>query len=230
MAIKLYDLSGDDGRRFSPYCWRTRMALAHKGLEFATEPTMFTEIGNIGDGHQVSVPVIEDGDATVRDSFEIALYLEETYPERPSLFGGAGGQAAARFVESWSFVTLHPQIGKMILADIHNVLNPADHDYFRETREKMFKGELETVTEGREDRLPEFHKSMQPLRAMLDKQPFIGGDAPLYHDHMVFGTLQWPRIASGFNLMPDAEDPVSQWFERCLDLYDGLGRSMEAAA
>ncbi len=230
MTIKLYDLSGDDGRRFSPYCWRTRMALAHKGLEFATEPTMFTEIGNIGDGHQVSVPVIEDGNKTIRDSFEIALYLEETYPDRPSLFGGAGGQATARFVEGWAVAVLHGQIAKMILADIHNSLKPADYDYFRETREKFFQASLEVVMEGREDRLPEFHKSMQPLRAMLKKQPFIGGDAPLYHDHVVFGTLQWPRVASGFNLMPDSDDPVSQWFERCLDLYDGFGRSMEAAA
>ena len=31
---KLYELAGaDENRRFSPYCWRARMALAHKGLE-----------------------------------------------------------------------------------------------------------------------------------------------------------------------------------------------------
>ncbi len=229
MTIKLYDLSGDDGRRFSPYCWRTRMALAHKGLEFETEPTIFAEIGNIGDGHQVSVPVIEDGDKTIRDSFDIALYLEATYPDRPSLFAGAGGQSAARFVESWSFATLHGQIAKMIITDVHKSLNPADHDYFRKSREKMFRGSLESIVEGREDRLPEFHASLQPLRTMLDRQPFIGGDAPLYHDHIVFGTLQWPRIVGGFDLMPEADDPVSQWFERCLDLYDGLARHLNPA-
>jgi hypothetical protein len=33
MAIKLYDLAGaETDRRFSPYCWRARMALVHKGL------------------------------------------------------------------------------------------------------------------------------------------------------------------------------------------------------
>jgi hypothetical protein len=32
MAIKLYDLAGAKSeRRFSPFCWRTKMALAHKG-------------------------------------------------------------------------------------------------------------------------------------------------------------------------------------------------------
>ena len=44
MAIKLYDLAGaETDRRFSPYCWRARMALAHKGLEVETIPWRFTE-------------------------------------------------------------------------------------------------------------------------------------------------------------------------------------------
>jgi glutathione S-transferase len=33
MALKLFELVGTDAERpFSPFCWRTRMALAHKGL------------------------------------------------------------------------------------------------------------------------------------------------------------------------------------------------------
>ncbi|MGO8352360.1 hypothetical protein ACC790_38260, partial [Rhizobium johnstonii] len=31
-------------------------------------------------------------------SFDIALYLEESYPERPSLFNGEGGKALSRMV------------------------------------------------------------------------------------------------------------------------------------
>jgi len=37
------------------------------------------------------VPIIQDGDKVVKDSFAIAQYLERTYPDRPSLFGGPGG-------------------------------------------------------------------------------------------------------------------------------------------
>jgi hypothetical protein len=47
MAIVMYDLVGRDDRRFSPHCWRTRMALAHKGLEHEALPTRFTEIPKI---------------------------------------------------------------------------------------------------------------------------------------------------------------------------------------
>jgi len=39
------------------------------------------------------VPIIQDGDKVVNDSFAIAQYLERTYPDRPSLFGGPGGAA-----------------------------------------------------------------------------------------------------------------------------------------
>jgi hypothetical protein len=35
MARLLYDLAGaEPERRFSPYCWRAKMALMHKGLPF----------------------------------------------------------------------------------------------------------------------------------------------------------------------------------------------------
>ena len=41
---KLYELAGaDENRRFSPYCWRVRMALAHKRLEVESLPWHFTE-------------------------------------------------------------------------------------------------------------------------------------------------------------------------------------------
>ena len=44
MPIVMYDLAGaDPALRFSPYCWRMRMALAHKGLAVETVPWRFTE-------------------------------------------------------------------------------------------------------------------------------------------------------------------------------------------
>ena len=64
---------------------------------------------------------------------------------------------------------------------------------------------------------------------VLRDRPWLGGAHPLYVDYMLFGILQWPRVASPF-VMLEADDPVTEWFERMLDLYDGLGRSMPAAA
>src|SRR6185437_13134820 len=43
MSLKLFELVGADASRpFSPFCWRTRMALAHKGLSAETIPWCFT--------------------------------------------------------------------------------------------------------------------------------------------------------------------------------------------
>ena len=41
MPLKLYELVGADLSR--PFSWRTRMALAHKGLSAETIPWCFTE-------------------------------------------------------------------------------------------------------------------------------------------------------------------------------------------
>ena len=44
MTLKLYDLAAaDEERRFSPYCWRIKMALAHKELDVETIPLRFVE-------------------------------------------------------------------------------------------------------------------------------------------------------------------------------------------
>ena len=44
MPIILHDLAGaDPALRFSPYCWRTKLALAHKGLAVTTLPWRFRD-------------------------------------------------------------------------------------------------------------------------------------------------------------------------------------------
>jgi glutathione S-transferase len=138
MTVVLYDLVGRDDRRFSPHCWRTRMALAHKGLECEARPTRFGEIGKIGDGQVRTVPAIEDGRRLIGDSWAIAQYLEATYPERPSLFGGAGGEAVTRIVQNWCAAVLHAGLIGMIVLDIWEQLAPEDQGYFRTSREQRF--------------------------------------------------------------------------------------------
>ncbi len=96
MAITLYDLAGaDDALRFSPHCWRIKMALRHKGLTADEVPWRFTEKAAIAVSGQGRVPVLVDGDTVVHDSWEIARHLERAYPDRPSLFEGGAAVAAA---------------------------------------------------------------------------------------------------------------------------------------
>lgn len=229
MAIVLYDLVGADDRRFSPFCWRARMALAHKGLEYETRPTSFTEIERIANGRQRRVPVIEDGERTIADSWSIAEYLESTYPERPSLFGDAGGKHLSRFLKHWVEAIVQPAIITLVVKDIYERVTAEDREYFRSSREERFGNSLEDVQAGREERLAALTAALRPLRLLLQEQPFVGGERPLFADYIVFGALQWPRVASPFRLLAD-DDAIAAWFERCLDLHGGIGRAMPAAA
>jgi len=229
MTILLYELVGDDpSRPFSPHCWKAAMALAHKGLDFQSMPTTFTGVPSVEEGMSKIVPVIRDGHKVVADSFDIALYLDEAYPDRPTLFGGEGGQAMARFIERWSQLTIHPYLGAAALTDIHAGLGPLDKDYFRESREKRYGKKLEDVSADREVGLVAFRTSLEPLRSMLSYQPFIGGQSPLFADYIVFGAFQWVRVVSPFQTLADG-DPVADWFGRCLDLHGGLGRRVTAS-
>ena len=111
MTRALYSLCGADERHFfSPHCWKAVMALAHKGLDFEEVPTTYSRIAGIGGGFSKTVPVLDDNGRLISDSFDIALYLEEAYPDRPSLFGGEGGKALSRLVEGYSQMIIHPAI------------------------------------------------------------------------------------------------------------------------
>ncbi|MDW9580200.1 glutathione S-transferase family protein [Sinorhizobium meliloti] len=229
MTRKLYALSGTDtSRPFSPHVWKTKLSLAHKGLTFDIAPVGFTEIPRLEQGATKIVPLLRDGEKLVSDSFDIALYLEEAYPDRPPLLSGEGGKAVARFVEGWSQTTLHPAIGRIAIMDIHDSLDPIDRAYFRASREERFGRPLEAVAEAGRGDLETFSAKLEPIRHMLKFQPFLGGDRPLFADYIVFGALQWARIVSPHRLLA-AGDVVTDWFERCLDLHDGLGRSVTAA-
>lgn len=75
----------------SPYAWRVWLALEHKGLDYALKVLSFDK----GDLQQPDfaalnprqrVPVLVEGDFTLRESTVIVEYLDENYPDRPRLF------------------------------------------------------------------------------------------------------------------------------------------------
>lgn len=221
--IQMHDLAGaDPALRFSPYCWRAKLALAHKGLPVETIPWRFHEKSALGFSGQERVPVIRDGATIVSDSWAIAEYLEQACPT-PSLFNGSGGLAHARFVNAWADTVLNPGIFPLIIADLFQVIDPADRDYFRASREQRLGTTLEAAQAGREGRLGGFRASLSPLRTVLAGQPFLGGTRPSYADHIVAGSLMWARCASRFELLAD-DDAVFAWRERMLDQYGGLAR------
>jgi len=227
MSLKLFELVGTDEQRpFSPFCWRIRMALAHKGLDAASIPWRFTEKAAIAPHGSEKVPVLLHGESAVVDSWAIANYLEDQFPDRPSLFGGEGGRAALRMINWWGDIAIVGGLFPLIVADIPGHLAPVDADYFRKTREARFGKPLEQVVAARDSAVTGFRKSLDPMRRTLKTQPYLGGEQPNYADYIVFGGFQWARVVSPFKLL-ETNDPIYAWREKLLDAFDGLARKSQ---
>jgi glutathione S-transferase len=230
MTIQIYELCGaNPNHLFSPHCWKVRMAVAHKGLPWETISVPFTKVASTEGGDSRRVPVIRDGDTVVEESYAIAKYLEATYADKPSLFGGPGGEALTLQIINWSQTTLHPEVAKLCLMDIYNALAPEDQAFFRASREKMFGCTLEEFDAKFPKNAEALNKALTPLALTLNQQPFVGGDAPLFADYVVFGALQWMNTTARTDYLTGDSD-VSRWFDTLLDMYDGMGRKGKVAA
>lgn len=223
MTIQLYDLASADPKlRFSPYCWRVKMALAHKGLAWEEIPCHFTEKDRLPEPNAGTVPVLVDDGMVVSDSWKIAEYLDERYPQKP-LFECAQARSEALLIKFWIERTIQPFITRMGVGDFLSVLHEKDKPYFRQTREKRFGMPIEQYMQTRDQARDGFRDALEPLRAMLAEQRYVAGNNPGYADYIVFGVLQWMRCGSPYASLRQ-DDAVFEYRERMLDLYDGLGR------
>ncbi|KMO29331.1 glutathione S-transferase N-terminal domain-containing protein [Methylobacterium aquaticum] len=217
MSRVLYELAAaDPDRRFSPFCWRIRLALEHKGLAFEGRPWRFTEQDALAFSGSDKVPVLVEDGRAIADSSLIAAHLEAAYPDRPTLFGGAAGLALTRFHAAWTDQVLHPALAPLLLLDIHRHLGEADQAYFRHSREARFGKPLEAVCADRDGQIAILRKTLAPVRAVLRAQPFLGGDAPLYADHAVMGAFLWAHGVGAPDVL-EPDDPVAVWRRRMLD-------------
>ena len=165
--------------------------------------------------------MLRDGDQVVSDSWTIAIYLEDAYPDRPSLFRGDGSRAVTRFVNAWADAVLIGGILRLVVIDIFAHLDQKDRAYFRETREQRLGAKLETISADRETNVLAFRKTLEPIRTVLKAQPYLGGKMPAYADYAVFGCFQWARCISSFPLLLE-DDPISTWRDGLLSAFDGF--------
>jgi glutathione S-transferase len=228
MSLVLYERLCADDRRPSPFCWRARLALAHKGLAPEIRAVKFTESDKVAFSGQAKVPVLVDGQTVVHDSWSIACHLEESYPDAPSLFGGAGGRAVTRFVNHWVDHTLEKALGPILIPYLLAVACPEDRSYYRQTREARLGLTIEQMTVRRQAYLAALHPVLEPLRQRLAEASFLCGDRPGYADYLVFADFQWARSVCDRDLLAPDDRSLIVWRRCMLDLFDGLARSVTA--
>ena len=225
--IILYELGAASGARYSSFSWRTRMALKHKGLAFETQPVRISDKAAIAFSGQGKVPIIRDGETVVSDSWKIAEYLETTYPNAPSLFGGPAGLALSRFVNAVADRQLMAALAPLCALSVPQLLDAGDAAHIRAGFEKGFGKTLEELHAGREGSTKAFRRALDPFRATLRAQPFVCGATPGYADYIMMSPLQWARIVFPEPVL-ESDDAVGAWFERMLDLHQGFARAEPA--
>ena len=242
MTFVLYELTGKDNRRFSPYCWRTRMALAHKGLIGADSDIeyiacSFTEKDKIAFANYDKYPLLIDtsligNEKQISDSWAIACYLEDAYATAPALFGDQNAKGTTEFLNAWADTVLHPAMLKPILGDVFNHIVPKDRDYFRQSRTERFGRPFDDLVlelgEHRETLIDTLRQTLAPVRTLLTTRDWIcGPDGPAYGDYIVFGAFQWARSVSPLPLL-EKSDPIYAWRTRMMALFDGYANSTNA--
>ena len=226
--IQLWELKGRDGRRYSLFSWRTKLALKHKGLQWESTPVLMSDKQAIAFSGGKTVPVIRDGDTVVRDSWKIAEHLEDKYADKPSLFGGPIGRGVTQALNTWTDRALIPAMMPVIVADIHDRIDAADQPFFRQMFEGFLKSTLEETRSKREELGKCLERVVEPWQAALKRQPFVCGNTPAYADYILFSVFQWARITSPQDVLKES-DPLYAWRERVMDLYDGFARKTPAA-
>jgi glutathione S-transferase len=222
--VRLYELALADGRSASPFVWRIRYALAHKGIPYETVYLGFTEIPTVFGGKFKTVPILEHGDTVMAESWDIAEYLDRAFPGRPPLFSTPAEQALVRFMDAWFMNEVLRKLFRVYVKDVHDAARPQDRPYFRESREKNMKGKtLESFTADRASYLPAIRTALAPLRVHLAKMPFLGGDAPNYADYIALGGFYWAASAGTLPLL-ERDDALRDWLDRGFNLYGGIAR------
>ena len=226
--MKLYELVLRDNHAVSPFVWRVKMMLAHKGLTPETTAIGYGDKDQLEFSGQDRVPVLVDGDNVISDSWKIACYLDEAYPDKPSLFGGNIGQGMGRILNMWCDST---QLAKQFMfctVGTFNLTPESDQPYFRESRMEWTGLTIEQMDAmSDEKRIEQFRECLTPIRETLREQKWLGGDVPAFPDYCVFGGFMWARTTIATPLL-EKDDPIEDWRQRMLDLFDGLARNAPA--
>ncbi len=217
MTLQFYELAAQNTQiKFSPFVWRTRMALLHKGLDFESIAWQFKDRGLFD--HK-TVPAIYDDGQMVSDSWEIAKYLDAQYPDKPMLMKDAEAEAHAQLVNAICNNLIFATAASMAIYPVSQVIDPESASYFVETREAKFGTKLSDINEENKDAaLAKLANGLAVFEATLSASDFLGGDKPTYADYTLFGVLKWIDVVAYRPV--DQASNVGKWFDRVSALYN----------
>jgi len=235
MTITFYDIPSQvPGKAWSPNTFKARIALNYKGIPFTTEWVEYPDIEpllkKIGgaptskkeDGRDhYTLPAIHDSETgkVVTDSLNIAVYLDEKFPEKPLLF--PHGTRAAIELFLYHFETnFHRPLRNLLLPPCCNNLNPFSEEYFRRTREASFGCKMEEISPKgpkRDELWTEFQQGLARLSEWYAKngrgKRYFLGDTFSFADAIMVGNLLWAEKATHDEYVRVASWDSGRWGE-----------------
>ncbi|KAF5389922.1 hypothetical protein D9757_003641 [Collybiopsis confluens] len=236
-TIIFYDISfAEPNVCWSPNTWKTRFCLNYKGLSYRTEWVEYPDIESVcrrigaAPTHKTPVdvikvdvtpaytfPVIYDPTTkrAISESFEIALYLDATYPNTPRLIPPGTHDFQLAFV-SLAMLRIIPHAGPLMRVKVFKKLAQGrSQEYFRRTREAMYGKKIEEFEPEGEASI-EVWKGFQAGLQLLDEVArketggdYLHGANPIFADFALAGIFQWCK--AGFGADSEQWKEIMEW-------------------
>ncbi|MFW5876433.1 MAG: glutathione S-transferase family protein [Myxococcota bacterium] len=213
----------------SPFCDKIRRALRHKGVDFEVEevpmaqsPSRLKKINPA-----VKVPVLEHDDRIVTDSSDIALYLEDQFPEPPLWPEDARERALCHILEDWADESLYFYEMRLRFTFPHNaerwIPELLSHDpaplrfVARRVVPRVVRRQLEAQGVGRKSEgqiLAEVQRQLDAVDGWLGEGSWLVGDMLTIADLAVFAQLHCIRGSDEGGRMIEARPRLAGWMSR----------------
>ena len=216
----------------SPFCDKVRRILHFKKLAYTPrevpliESTFgFRRVNPIG-----KVPCIEHDGRCIGDSTDIALYLEERFPERPLLPKNARQRAECHVLEDWADESLYFYEMRLRFGMPHNarkwVPELVKHDpgpvraLASALVPRITGMTVRSQGLGRKPAammLQDLERQVSAVAGWLDGREWLVGNAITLGDIAVFAQMDAIRGSEEGERLVDASPPVSSWMRRVDD-------------
>jgi glutathione S-transferase len=200
----------------SHYCEKIRLILDYKGLPYR-KVEITPGIGQL-DVYRLSgqrqVPVLKDGAQVIADSTAIALYLDQTYPDRPILPSDPKQRALCLLMEEWADESIGANGRKVMLGAFSQnptlraaALPSNTPSVLKSLVEAVPREALDLLGAGAgfgSDALKSARKAMEQnlssLTTLLSDQPYLIADHPTLADFAVAGLTMYVKFPAGLYL------------------------------
>ncbi|KAF8633113.1 hypothetical protein AX15_001496 [Amanita polypyramis BW_CC] len=218
MGIIFYDFPSKvvNDNTWNPNTWKIRYALNYKKIPYTRELVEYAHIEKVCKEkgipptntdetalYHYTLPSIYDTSTGtgVSDSFRIAKYLDQAYPDTPNVIPPGTEALQIAWLQSMS-----PYLSAMwqfaVPGTLELIDHPESHEYFYTSRNKMFGKDLKSLRpkgEAWEGAMKNLEEGFEGLdKSMLKSgSPFFLGETVSFVDFAVAGLVKWLQITVG---------------------------------